>query len=79
MKLVMINGHPTIILSLSQECIDVASVMCKGRKRIMDSLKAKGLLNAIKDKTFHRKSGYVMLAGKALIDAGCVRTSLAGI
>ena len=68
------EGHPSIILS--QECIDVASVMCKGRKRIMASLKAKGLLNAIEGKTFLRKSGYVMLARKALIEPGCVRTSL---
>ena len=41
----------------------------------MASLKAKGLLNAIEGKTFLRKSGYVMLAEKAVIDPLCVRTS----
>ena len=39
------EGHPSIMLS--QECIEVASMMCKGRKRIMASLKAKGLLNGV--------------------------------
>ena len=42
----------------------------------MASLKAKCLLNAIEGKTFLRKSGYFMLAEKALIDPLCVRTSL---